>query len=358
MPGAPGTPLDRFVRALHRRLLLLRLLEATGLGALAGCAVGGILIPLLLWRGVSAMPPTLVALFVGAAGGMTWSLARRPSPLQAAVEADRQLHLADLLATAVTVAPRPRESDRDADAAPWLQAVIAAADEACRRHAPSQVILHRLGGRAWGGIALAASLVLTVAALTTQEPAARASLGPSPLVRRGNGPTTHVTEGMQQAATAARAPQRSRSPGAGPESEGNRPPAGGVSNTDDSPGAAASDGGRSTGSPDDAGSGGGTGRARTPSENPLLPPAAPSPASPQAGSLPGTGGAGGSATRPAEGGRASGGTVAPDGARTHKPVPWESPAWPDDGRRAGEAIQSGQVPDARRDLVRDYFERP
>jgi hypothetical protein len=339
-------------------MLLLRVLEATGLGALAGCVLAGALIPLLLWRGVSTVPPTLAALFVGTTSGMLWSLARRPTVLQAAVEADRQLDLADLLATALTVAPRPRESDRDAGAAPWLQTVFTAADEACHRHAPSQVILHRLGGRAWGGIALAASLVLTVATLTTQEPAARASLAPSPLVGRSIGPTTHVTQGMQQAATAARAPQRSRSPGAGPESEGNRPSVGSASDTGDSPGAAASGGGRSTGSPGDAGSGGGTGRARTPSENPSLPPLAPSPASPQAGSLPGTGAAGGSETRPAEGGRASGRTVAPDGTRAHKPVPWESPAWPDDARRAGEAIRAGQVPDARRGLVRDYFERP
>jgi hypothetical protein len=358
MPGASATPLDRFVRALHRRLLLLRVLEATGLGALAGCLLAGVLIPLLLWRGVPAVPPTLAALVVGATGGVVWSLARLPTVLQAAAEADRQLDLADLLATAVTVAPRSRESDRDADAAPWLQTVLAAADEACRRHAPSQVILHRLGGRAWGGIALAASLVLTVAALTTQEPAARASLTPSPLVQRGNGTTTYVTQGMQQATAAAGGPQRSRSPGTGPESEGNRPPLDGASTVEDSPGATASDRGRSTGSPGDTGSGSGTGRAQTPSGNQSLPSVASSSPSPQAGSLKSTGGAGASATRPAEGDRASGGAVAPDAARAQKPVPWESPAWSDDARRAGEAVKEGQVPDARRHLVREYFERP
>jgi hypothetical protein len=44
--------------------------------------------------------------------------------------------------------------------------VLAIADDRCRRHAPSQVLLNRLGRRAWGGIGLAAALVLTLSAMT------------------------------------------------------------------------------------------------------------------------------------------------------------------------------------------------
>jgi hypothetical protein len=38
-------------------------------------------------------------------------------------------------------------------------------------------------------------------------------------------------------------------------------------------------------------------------------------------------------------------------------APWQSSDWPDDARRAQNLIESGQVPDSRRDLVREYFER-
>ena len=51
------------------------------------------------------------------------------------------------------------------DSNPWLRTVLALADEQCRRHTASQVVLRRYGSRAWGGIGLAASLVLTLAAL-------------------------------------------------------------------------------------------------------------------------------------------------------------------------------------------------
>jgi len=350
--------LDGFITALHRRLLLLRAVEGAGLGALAGCAVGGILIALLMWRGVSTLAPTLAALAIGAATGLLWSVARRPTRLQAAVEADRQLALSDLLATALAVAPRSRESDRDAEASPWLQTVLAAADEACRRHAPSRVILHRLGGRAWGGIALAAALVLTLSALTAQEPAARAASSTPGASRTiaGNGTTTNASVGMQRAATAGRGPDRSRSAGLGPESvDGTRTAAPGDAGRQ--PGVGSSSPGQSTGSPGDAGTGSGAGRARSPAAGESTLAQVPGSASSRVGTGIGAGGTGAPATRPAGGATPSGGTVTPDAARGPRSAPWESSAWPDDARRAHEALEAGQVPDSRRDLVREYFER-
>src|SRR4051794_29991151 len=172
----PTSPhLDRFVAALHRRLLVVTLLEQTGLGVLAGSVVAAVLIPLLIWAGRPALEPTVGAVGVGALIGLLTALKNRPTRLAAAAEADRQLGLADLLSTALSVGARPRESDRDATALPWLQTVTALADAACRSHTPSQVILRRRSARAWTGIALSAALATTVAALVNESPRAGAS---------------------------------------------------------------------------------------------------------------------------------------------------------------------------------------
>src|SRR5688500_3650177 len=213
---ATRSQLDRFVSALHRRLLVLRALEATARGAAGGCAAGAVMIPLLYWRDVPALPPTLGALLLGAATGLLWGVTRRPTRLQVAAEADRQLNLADLLGTAITVRQKARESDRYAGAQPWLGAVLTLADEAARRHTPSQVILHRLHARAWGGIAIAAGLVLTVAALTSPEPTARAS---STTEVRGSGPAVQHAGGSDAVVGSNTRPAPSRSQGTGPERE-------------------------------------------------------------------------------------------------------------------------------------------
>src|SRR5207247_1177225 len=95
---------------------------------------------------------------LGAIIGLTWGLARRPRLIDAAMTADRQLQLADLLATALAVG-----SDVD----PWARAVVAVADQRCRSLSPDAVVLRRFGGRAWGGIGLATALVLTIGALSS-----------------------------------------------------------------------------------------------------------------------------------------------------------------------------------------------
>ena len=35
--------------------------------------------------------------------------------------------------------------------------------------------------------------------------------------------------------------------------------------------------------------------------------------------------------------------------------PWSSPSWRADGEAAGEAVRSGRVPEAYRDVVTEYF---
>ncbi|HZH28288.1 MAG TPA: hypothetical protein VEY95_14020, partial [Azospirillaceae bacterium] len=82
---------DAFLRALHRRLVLVRVLEHAGIGALAGCAAAGVLIPLLLWQGRPSLPPVMALLALGTMSGIVRGVARRPSAVAAAMEADRQL---------------------------------------------------------------------------------------------------------------------------------------------------------------------------------------------------------------------------------------------------------------------------
>ena len=351
---AARSQLDRFVSALHRRLLVLRALEATALGAAGGCAAGAAMIPLLYWRDVPALPPTLGALLLGAATGLLWGVTRRPTRLQVAAEADRQLNLADLLGTAITVRQKARESDRDAGAQPWLGAVLTLAEDAARRHTPSEVILHRLHARAWGGIAIAAALVLTVATLTSPEPTARAS---STTQARGRGPMVQQVGGNDAVAGSNGRPAPSRSQGTGPEREREGVPGATTqASGDDSDAGNPADSTRTSTANSTNGQGGGIARARNPGGNEKSPPPAGAPgfATSQKGEA--TGGAGPAAKR-ATSGSDSTGTVGGAAARAPAAPPWQSPTWSDDARAAREAVESGRVPDSRRDLVREYFSR-
>src|SRR5437868_2715961 len=98
----PTGQLERFVRRVHRRLTIIRLLERVGVCLVVGCAADLLLAPILMWRGESALPMILFTFAAGAAAGIAWGWARRPKMLDAASEADRQLDLADLLGTALS----------------------------------------------------------------------------------------------------------------------------------------------------------------------------------------------------------------------------------------------------------------
>jgi hypothetical protein len=355
-----ASQLDRFVESLHRRLLVIRALESSACGALAGCVLAAGLMPLLLWRGQPALPPTAGALAAGALAGLAWSITRRPTRLDAAAEADRQLDLADLLGTALTIARSSRDPDRDPEAAPWLQTVLAVADATCARHTPAEVILHRLHARAWGGIALAAVGVVSVAAFTTQPPRARAA---------SDGSASTPLQAFARPFPRDASPRPAAAPAERPSPEGSsraRQPDPAASASDD-PASAESPDERSSASPGnrsatgDNGTAGGSARARTTkaNESPPGPGARPhSPASPSAeGAVAGGSGAGASAAPTGVAGAPIAGTAG-NGAATPAVPPWRTTQWPTDVRRAHDAINAGEVPDAYRDLVRDYFDRP
>lgn len=350
---------DRFLRSLHRRLVAVRILERTGLGALAGCAAAAGLVVPLWWRGQPSIAPAAAAIALGAICGLIVGAARRPERFHAAAEADRQLGLADLLATALQVRGRPRQSDRDAVAQPWLATVIGMADARCRRHAPGEVVFRRLNGRAWGGIALAAALVLTISALTAEMPRAGAvaqrGVGQD-RPREGRVGASKLTPHAAAATTMPQGP-RDHPYARGSDASSAMPVDSDTGEKGRSPSSPAG-AGRADGGSGAQGVGIGAGRSR-----PAARSSAPETRTAGRGrglSAP-TGSPAGGAGRATDAGTGAGsttGTISGAHDAGRRVPPWRSDAWADDGRKAAEAVDSGAVPDAYRDLVRDYFDQP
>ena len=350
-------PLDRFVRALHRRQVALRAVEGAGAGLVAGCGAALVLLPVLLWRGGDAWGVAAVALGLGALGGAMRGIARRPTTLAAAAEADRQLGTADLLATAWAVRGRAGNRDNDQDA--WCQTVLALATARCGGVSPSQVLLHRLGVRAWGAISLAVGLVATLASLSSDTlRAGPTAAGLSADARPARRP--EAARPILDMTAADSMPQRRRE-----QNRGERQDAGGETPGAETPDAAEADerppGERRTAAGLTAGSGSGRAAGKTRPEAPVspdiyqtLPPdRAPDRA---VGTGKSAGGTGRSRRNPGGDAADVGGTV---GGPDLDPagVPWQQESWAAARRAAGEAIRAGKVPDDHRDLVRGYFDR-
>ena len=364
--GSAASTLDRFLSAVHRRHVLLRLLERTGVCILIACGACAVLIPLLLSQGRSAEAPALWTLAMGGVAGLFWGSLRRPGPLEAAMEADRQLRLADLLGTALALRARGEAAD------PWGASVLATAEARCRDLSPSSVVLHRLGGRAWGGIGLATALVLAVTLLAGSPADTRAgrSAGPagSPgdsgapgvLSERPDRPliatdATPARRPVPQGAGTDAGPDRGASTGAEvvEATQGSNVP---DARSDDSAARRTSAGDGSAGT---SGSGSSTDRRK-----PTLPPQPP-------GATAGTGDGNRSAPPKAGVGRASDPSASPavadaaagstagaaPAAAPATPV-WNAPGFDSGARRAREALEAGRVPAAYRDIVRKYFDRP
>lgn len=218
MPMQSWPHLERFLTRLHRRLIAVRLIEGIALGALCGSLAGLPLAGLLVWRGGSRPIALVISLTVlGAVAGVGRRLARCwPSRLLAAREADRQLGLSDLLASAWSV----RRSSSD----PWQRSLLAIADDRCRTLVAADVVMRRLGGRAWSGVGLAVALTGALAMLGEGRSSA------TPVVRNS---TDRLSLAMpaDRAAVAQRTQQQG---GGGPEwgraadsdaSPRNKPPA-------------------------------------------------------------------------------------------------------------------------------------
>ncbi|MGH7214181.1 MAG: hypothetical protein ACREIT_05405, partial [Tepidisphaeraceae bacterium] len=78
--------LSRFLRRVRVRLLVARVAECAGGCAAIGCGAALLLMPILMWRGQSAMPVAAAALAGGMLAGLIWGVIRRPTLFDAATE--------------------------------------------------------------------------------------------------------------------------------------------------------------------------------------------------------------------------------------------------------------------------------
>jgi hypothetical protein len=355
--------LDRFVRSVHRRMVLVRAAERFGVCLLIAAALSLIVMPVLMYRGRDTGPFLLSVIGASALVGAIWAVARRPGRLAAAAEADRQLKLADLIGTAWAIRAAGGHTSE-----PFVDSVLAQAETRCRAASPAALKLHRLGSRGWGGIGVAVTLAVALHLLgpDSRQSSARASASLSPQPR------------TWQEIEADRAGNDARSVAA---LDLRRPRAGGGTDDDpaksDPPDASSQQGGDATpdkpGAADDpssktaqaTGGPGGAGSAKSNVKNsggPAAtdPTAGGSPEKSTGKDAPGAGG-GGATGDPARAGNAAGNggaTAAATAPKSRRPAPvWRSGDWANDQAAAREAVRSGKVPDAYRDLVREYFDR-
>lgn len=176
----------RFVQGVRRRILIVRVAESVALMAMVFGVLGLMLLAVLWLSGRNGGGAGEGVMGLGILSGLMLGFSRRPTLMQAAAEADRQLRLADLLTTAMTL------GDHHLSLEPrWSQAVAATAAARCARVSPSMVIVAKLGGRAYSGAAVVAALVMTVsifgqhvdhapAAQRIQETAAKAVVSEEP----------------------------------------------------------------------------------------------------------------------------------------------------------------------------------
>ena len=223
---------------------------------------------------------------------------------------------------------------------PWARAVVAVADQRCGSLSPDAIILRKLGARAWGGIGLAAAMVVTLGALSALPADSRAR---EDAFARSEATAAVTTGDTPDAAE----PREARSPKFDPAEgaiSGESPETAEPSARVGQPTALRSA---------DPSSGNGTGVGRTNSK----PHGELTPAGHGGDATMGTAPAGGGATGqipPPTASTAAGTTTA---ARLSKPSspPWQSPSWPADRADALRAVQTGRVPDNCRDVVREYF---
>lgn len=345
MSDVAAVNFDRFLRDLHRRLRVVRTLERIGFAMLISCGVALPLLLLLAWRDVPALPSSLICLALGALAGAVWAGKDPPTLLAAAMEADRQLNLADLLSSALLA------NAREADA--WRQSLLAVADERCRNLKSADVFLARVSPRTWSLIGLATLVVLTLSVWVgrpTQTLAAdgRSGIASSAMPGDDNRPLLAPVD-LEQHPSAA--------PHEGEDPAANAPAMPDAHSQDKGENAAVdlSDHQRQkrTGN---TGQGGQLARTNASTE------LAKHDASASVGHAVAnstthvTGGNGLAVEQPGMA-NAANGIVALNAARTNIYTPWQSPDWPHDIADAMAAMRRGDAPPAYHDLLRDYFQR-
>ena len=334
---APVT--ERFIAAVCRRMIFVRIAESVGISWAIASGAALATIPVLWWSGMGAWPAILGFGGLGLFAGIVWGISRRPSRVEAAVEADRQLDLHDLLGTICLM--------RDSGESTWQDSLAAYAEARCRTLRPSGIIVARLGMRGWAGVGVLGLLVMTLGMLVGKPQivtAASAALAQREL--------SDGESGMNRAELA--------------RAVGRPPGVGGVddhANTgfedrseDDVANAVMANGDSRSGSGAGTEAGAGTGMAVT--ARPLsIKRSDGSVSLKSAFSRTGAAAAGmGSEDAGANVTGANRSSVASP-MESRRVASWSAAGWANEARTAENLIQSGRVPDADADLVRDYFRR-
>jgi len=336
----------RFARAVHWRLVFARAVERGGACAGVASAFACILAVVALVQGRDAMPLVLATLALGAMVGIIWGFSTRPTRFDAICEADRQLKLSDLLATAY--------AQRGGDDA-WQRMIVALADDRCRSLSPAAVVVHRYGGRAWGGIGLSAALGLTLALLSGVPRDSRARTVDGRIAATAN----KVEQPTQSRDEITAAPSASADGVPTPDPTSSESRASALADPDDSHASSSATSDNRITRAGDNGSGGQ--RAGQTSASGDAVPRGTSDgreASTSATASPASGGAAtaSAAARADDAASASAGNTVSRGSHANaKSPPWSSSSWSADRAAAGDAVRAGRVPDAYRDVVGEYF---
>jgi len=335
--------LERFIRRVYRRLVALRLLEWAGMGFAAGCVAAMLLVIFLRDRSQSSLILATIVMAIGAMLGFVASLLRRPRIIDAAVEADRQLDLADLLATAWQLEKSPTKED-------FEEAVLLLANDRAATLQPRSVVLHRMGIRAWSGIGLAGALVLTVAIFTANPIDTEAATSPffSPTA-------TNKTQGDQKHTVATNDSPSAHRPNISADHPGGEDdPLPGTGNTDTTTKTSSGQGiDTQTTNPNGAGTGSGQSAFKPEKSNPLSN-GVNSSRTNNNGKV--ASGVGNSSDNNGASGNSSS-TSAGNSSKSPSAPAWKSDSWPSAQQAADNAISTGQIPPAYHDLVREYFKR-
>ncbi|HEX4124533.1 MAG TPA: hypothetical protein VHY37_07380, partial [Tepidisphaeraceae bacterium] len=172
----PSQKVDRFLCALWRRAWALRVVESAGMGVLIAAAGGLAMAAVMYGRHRSAEGAVIALMAVGAvAGGMVGAL-WRPKMLRVATEADRQLHLPELLSSAAALPVAGARDDLDRV---LRQMLAGRAAEACARTSPRRIRQRRFGANGWAAIALAAGVPVLLGTLVSPPAPARPGAGDS-----------------------------------------------------------------------------------------------------------------------------------------------------------------------------------
>jgi hypothetical protein len=148
----------RFLRRARWRWTGWRIIESMGVATAAAAVVGLAPVAILLWSGDAAVEPAMLLLAIGAISGAAWGAMQPPTLAQTSLRADQQLKLNDLLSTAVMA-----HGCFDAE---FRNVVLLQADAACRERSPGEILVRRLSGRAWGAIGIVSSLLLTLSLMS------------------------------------------------------------------------------------------------------------------------------------------------------------------------------------------------